>query len=232
MSLAHLAHALHGDVYAGGRRANIPFPGHSRDDCSLSLLLDDNNRVIINTFGGGDWKEAADYLIGLGMIDRRRQLLGSGVARGDLRQNPPVAPRIRAAVARSIWERSRPVVATLGETYARSRGVIRDLPGPSSLRFDRETALSAYNPAARAVGPALLAAILSPDGELTAIEITYLKPNAGATTRCGCRVNRWVWFRRAARSAWTEPDRVFWSGRGSSPACRPARSSGFRHGPS
>jgi putative DNA primase/helicase len=177
MSLAHLAHALHGDVYAGGRRANIPFPGHSRHDRSLSLLLDDNNRVIINTFGGGDWKEAADYLIGLGMIDRRRQLSGSGVARGDLRQNPPINPRIRTAVARELWERGRPVVGTLGETYARSRGVTRGLPGPSSLRFDRETPLSAYNPAARAVRPALLAAILSPTGELTAIEITYLKPN-------------------------------------------------------
>jgi putative DNA primase/helicase len=177
MSLAPIARALHGDVYAGGRRANIPFPGHSRHDRSLSLLLDDNNRVIINTFGGGDWKEAADYLIGLGMIDRRRQLSGAGVARGDLRQNPPINPWIRTAVARELWQRGRPVAGTLGEIYARSRGLTRGLPGPSSLRFDRETPLSAYNPAARAVRPALLAAILSPTGKLTAIEITYLKPN-------------------------------------------------------
>ncbi len=74
MSLAPLAQILHGDVYAGGRRASIPFPGHSRRDRSLSLLLDDNDRVIINTFGSGDWREAADYLIRLGHLDRSRRL--------------------------------------------------------------------------------------------------------------------------------------------------------------
>ena len=39
MSLRTIVQALGGELYDGGRRANIPAPGHSAADRSVSLLL-------------------------------------------------------------------------------------------------------------------------------------------------------------------------------------------------
>ena len=54
MSLRTIVQTLGGDLYDRGRRANIPAPGHSAADRSVSLLLE-NNRIIVHTFGDGDW---------------------------------------------------------------------------------------------------------------------------------------------------------------------------------
>jgi len=55
MSLRSIVRALGGELYDNGRRANIPAPGHSPADRSVSLLLKDD-RAVVHTFGGGDWK--------------------------------------------------------------------------------------------------------------------------------------------------------------------------------
>jgi len=39
MSLREIVRVLGGDLYDGGRRANVPAPKHSRADRSVSLLL-------------------------------------------------------------------------------------------------------------------------------------------------------------------------------------------------
>ena len=62
MSLRAIVEVLGGDLYDGGRRANIPAPGHSRADRSVSLLLKDD-RVIVHTFGDGDWQAVLDDLV-------------------------------------------------------------------------------------------------------------------------------------------------------------------------
>lgn len=49
MSLRHIVKVLGGDLYDGGARANIPAPGHSVGDRSVSLLLKDG-RVYVHTF--------------------------------------------------------------------------------------------------------------------------------------------------------------------------------------
>ena len=61
MSLRTIVRALGGDLYDRGRRANIPAPGHSAADRSVSLLLE-NNRIIVHTFGDGDWKAVLDLV--------------------------------------------------------------------------------------------------------------------------------------------------------------------------
>ena len=52
MSLRPIVQALGGDLYDRGLRANIPAPGHSAADRSVSLLLREG-RVIVHTFGDG-----------------------------------------------------------------------------------------------------------------------------------------------------------------------------------
>ncbi|MDZ4375340.1 MAG: hypothetical protein U1C74_28490, partial [Phenylobacterium sp.] len=79
-SLLPLARAFGGDVYAGGRRALLPAPGHSCADRSVSLWLQ-AGRVVVHSFGAGDWREVLDDLRARGWIDTQNRLLhGGGIA--------------------------------------------------------------------------------------------------------------------------------------------------------
>ena len=80
MSFKALVLALGGDLYAGGTRANVPAPGHSADDRSVSLLLRDG-RLIIHGFGGADWRDVRRDLQFRGLVDADGRLTSAG-ARG------------------------------------------------------------------------------------------------------------------------------------------------------
>lgn len=171
MSLRTIVRVLGGDLYDGGRRANIPAPGHSRRDRSVSLL-DQGDRLIVHVFGGGDWRQVRDDL-------RARGLLKGG---GDLprsRGPEPASDNARRLARRqtavALWEAGRPLAGSLSERHCRGRGVRGSLPGPDALRHHGLTPLSVYRPPS-STRPALLAAIRDPGGEVTAVEITYLGP--------------------------------------------------------
>ena len=68
MSLRPIVQALGGDLYDRGQRANIPAPGHSAADRSVSLLLKEG-RIIVHTFGDGDWRAVLDQLRAEGLVD-------------------------------------------------------------------------------------------------------------------------------------------------------------------
>ncbi|HZC16101.1 MAG TPA: hypothetical protein VE309_05020, partial [Caulobacteraceae bacterium] len=68
MTLRAIVQTLGGDLYDGGRRANIPAPGHSAGDRSVSLLLR-GDRVVVHTFGDGDWRTVLDHLRAYQLID-------------------------------------------------------------------------------------------------------------------------------------------------------------------
>jgi putative DNA primase/helicase len=175
MSLKSIVEVLGGDLYDGGRRANIPAPGHSRADRSVSLLLKDD-RVIVHTFGDGDWQAVLDDLRAKRLIDAhnapRSVSFGAGV-------DQAVAPKPdyrRLDAARRLWDAGRPVAGALAERHCRLRHIRRALPGPDILRHGGETPVSAYAES-RYRRPALLVAIRAADGALTAVEVTYLAAN-------------------------------------------------------
>jgi putative DNA primase/helicase len=175
MSLRAIVEVLGGDLYDGGRRANIPAPGHSRADRSVSLLLKDD-RVIVHTFGDGDWQAVLDDLRAKRLIDAHNALrsvtFGAGVAQA-------VAPKPdyrRLDAARRLWEAGRPVAGALAERHCRLRHIHRALPGPQVLRHGGETPVSAYAES-RYRRPALLVAISAADGAFSAVEVTYLAAN-------------------------------------------------------
>ena len=68
--LKETARALGGEVYAGGRRASVPGPGHSTADRSVSLVLE-GERVLIHSFAGDDWRRVRDELRRRGLVGRR-----------------------------------------------------------------------------------------------------------------------------------------------------------------
>jgi hypothetical protein len=178
MSLRPIVRALGGDLYAGGFRANIPAPGHSRHDRSVSLLWS-GGRVVVHSFGGADWREVLDALRAQGLIDRANRPVGAG--RGPVGAAPAAPNPERLAVARALWVAGRPVAGALAERHLRQRAIHRSLT--EALRHHPAVPFSVYAQPPGVTGPALLAAIKDPAGVLTAVEITYLDLNGNRALR-------------------------------------------------
>jgi hypothetical protein len=171
LSLRPIVRALGGDLYAGGRRANVPAPGHSRHDRSVSLLLQDE-RIVVHTFNGTDWRAVLADLRTRGLVDAAGAPAGGGGPSGDVFDDP--SRRARQAVARRLWSEARVIDGTLSARHARLRGIARALP--DTLRHHPTAPLAVYT-TCRHVRPALLAGIVGSDGELQAVELTYLAAN-------------------------------------------------------
>ncbi len=180
MSLRAIVAALGGDLYAGGRRANIPAPGHSPADRSVSLLLK-NGRVLVHCFGGADWRDVLDDLRARGLVD------GAGVPAGarqvaEPSAEPPSA-HVRRAAAAELWAQGRPVSAgTPAAIHIHGRGVGRPPLEIAALRSHPDAPVSVYKPG-QVRRPALLAAVSDAAGDLTAVEVTYLDANGRRASR-------------------------------------------------
>jgi putative DNA primase/helicase len=174
MSLRAITDALGGDLYDGGRRANVPAPGHSRADRSVSLLLS-CGRVVVHSFGGADWRGVLDDLRARGLID------AAGAPSGGCRAGRPEALQQtnqlqRLSLVAELWAAAQPLGETLSAAHAGFRRINRQLPGANVLRNHPAAPLSVYQPSPR-TRPALLAAMRDVEGRLTALEVTYLAPN-------------------------------------------------------
>lgn len=178
MSLATIVRALGGDLWAGGRRANVPAPGHSAADRSVSLLLD-GDRVVAHGFGGVAWREVLADLVARRLIDVDGRLLGGGAL-------PPPSPApgwttaARRRAAMDLWDGAAAVRGTLSARHLRRRGVIR-APSPA-LRHHSAVPAAVYE-GRGPYGPALLASVSAPDGALCAVEITYLAADGARARR-------------------------------------------------
>ena len=177
MPLRKIVRVLGGDLYDGGRRANVPYPGHSHADRSLSLLLA-GDRLVVTCFGEGDWAAALKYLREQGLVDAENRPTGAGGSPlGGFRTASPINP-LKTAAALRLWDAGRDIAGTPGALHLRLRYIKRALPGPDVARFLSETPLSAYRAGDRGTGrPALLLAIRSGVGDITGLEVTYLRPN-------------------------------------------------------
>jgi hypothetical protein len=171
MSLREIVRVLGGDLYDGGRRANVPAPDHSRADRSVSLLLQDD-RVVVHSFGGADWWAVLDDLRQRRLIDEDNALL-DGRGHGRVAGKRSLTELERAAAAMALWDRGRPIAGTLSAVYLRGRAIRRDLPGPGALRHYSDAPVAVYRDGHHR-RPAFLAGIQDPTGDITGIEITYL----------------------------------------------------------
>ncbi len=180
MSLRGIVRALGGEIYDGGRRANIPAPGHSAEDRSVSLLLQ-GDRVVVHTFGDSDWKAVLDQLREHQLIDAHNASLdgpGRPVVGRPVREEASARERLETALR--VWEDGRPLGHSLSARHCRLRGWTEDLPGPEALRHHGEVPVSVYRPG-RLRRPALLAGIQDAQGRYVAVEVTYLAPNGRRT---------------------------------------------------
>lgn len=173
MTLARIVRALGGDLYAAGRRANVPAPGHSAADRSVSLLLD-GDRLVVHGFGGADWRAVLADLRRRGLVDEGGHVVGGVGGTGP-------SPVVRTAAARrqaagALWAQAGPVAGTLSERHGRRRGVRRALP--DDLRHHSAVPAAIYD-GDGPFRPALLAAVRDPAGSVCAVEVTYLAFDGG-----------------------------------------------------
>jgi len=176
MSLRPIVQALGGDLYDRGQRASIPAPGHSAADRSVSLLLKEG-RIIVHTFGDGDWRAVLDHLRGEGLVDAHNAPTTLSQSRRASAAGTAGTTIERLNAARRIWEAGKAVTNTLSERHCRLRAITRALPGPQVLRHCGHAPVSAYAAESRHHRPALMAAICDAQGAFTAVEVTYLAPN-------------------------------------------------------
>jgi hypothetical protein len=174
--LSRIVRALGGELYAGGRRASVPAPGHSASDRSVSLLVE-GDRVVVHSFAGDDWRAVLADLFARGLVDRGGRLVGAGDGGGLPGAGLPGAglgAAAREAIARALWEAAAPVEGTLAEDHCRRRAIGRVLS--PELRSHAGVPAAAYAD----IGPrrpALLAAIRDSFGTLRGVELTYLAAN-------------------------------------------------------
>lgn len=183
MTLRAIVAALGGDLYQGGYRANVPAPGHSAGDRSISLLLSDG-RVVIHGFGGVDWRAMRDTLRRDGFIDDTGRLTGAG--RSGLE---PARPdhRLRRQTAIGLWSGAIAITSASPAGRHLDRRAVRGGAKVHDLRGHPAAPVSVYRSGGRN-RPALIARISDVEDRLTAVELTYLDPNGAPAS--GLRLSR------------------------------------------
>lgn len=168
--LKRIVEAMGGLLLDGGRRALVRGPGHGPADRSVSLLETEDGRVLIHCFSPrDDWRAVRDEFADLGLLDE-----------DEAQAPPPSEPSVRLKPERGdedrrtrmlrLWTESEPVAGTIAERYLRGRAIEGELPGADVLRFHpRMTSLED-----RERRPALVAALVDPDGDIQGIQVTLL----------------------------------------------------------
>lgn len=172
MTLHPIVAALGGDLYQGGLRANIPAPGHSPADRSVSLLLAEG-RVIIHGFGAADWRRVRHDLREAGFIDAMGRLIGASSPGAPM---PGPDRRLRLETAVRLWGGALPLQSgDPASLHLRRRAVVGG-ERACDLRFHPKAPIAVYRSGGR-TRSALVAGIRGGDGRLSAVEVTYLEPN-------------------------------------------------------
>jgi len=176
-----------GDVMNGGRTALCPGPGHSKHDRSMSLKLDANNELIVNSFSSRTtWQ------------DCRRDLEDRGLIPAfDAQSQPSRAPRAthsapakqeydpeKLAYARQLWDAGRSIADTLAAQYHARRALSVSMTRPECVRFLAECDPIPYGSkrGRPRYTPAMLSKITDPSGAFCGVQVTLLT-SAGAKVR-------------------------------------------------
>ena len=133
MTLHAIVAALGGDLYCGGRRANIPAPGHSASDRSVSLLLS-GDRLVIHCFGEADWRSVRALLEARGLVGRTGRITSTP---GSVPGQPAPRPDrpMRIAAARRLWDGAIPIgPASLSRRHLAARAIRQDPSAIDALR--------------------------------------------------------------------------------------------------
>jgi hypothetical protein len=156
MIAARIGVALKGRRNGNGWLVSCPCPNHGsgRGDRnpSLSVSDGDDGKLLLRCFAGCEFPDILDGL-------RHRGILNDNFVE-PRRDAPRIVPKIEAdPLALELWDRSEPIYGTVAEEYLQRRGILLT---PPSLRHH---------------GGAMVAAVTQPNGTITAIQRTPIKPD-------------------------------------------------------
>lgn len=181
MTLHAIVAALGGDLYQGGQRANVPAPGHSVGDRSVSLLAS-GDRLVIHSFGAADWRAVRDHLAELRLIGADGRVLPVGPSHPSSSLIRPDR-QTRVATARRLWDGASPLArGSLSHRHLIGRSVGLDPAEISELRHHPDAPVSVFRTGGP-TRPALVARITDGEGRLTAVELVYLDANGRRADR-------------------------------------------------
>lgn len=180
LDLRDIVTRLGGDLYAGGRAATVPGPGHSRRDRSLSLVLsEDGERVVFYSHANDSPR---DCMMHLGIEARHSDSASSREERARFKRKMEEARRLEAEAdrnfCRAVWDTTVPLAGTPAETYLFSRELILD--GCNEIRFHPAAPRSKRPPAEGEEVrrcPAMVSLVRLPDGQATSLHLTYITPD-------------------------------------------------------
>ncbi len=178
--LHKIVEKLGGQLYANGRKANIPGPNHKRHDRSVSLIVGRNDRVIVCAHSPHDsWQSVLKYLKDENLISEDgRPLLNGPTYASPVTPLPDDAAK-QAAVDR-IWSAGHSLEGSLSERYIRRvRRVRRELPSVRSVLHGSAVPVSAYSDQCRYAHPAMIVKLEDERGKARGLELHYLS-NDGA----------------------------------------------------
>lgn len=181
--LRDIVREIGGDIYAGGSRATVPGPNHSRNDRSLSLrIVEDQNghRVIWHSFANDSAREVMRHL-GLSPSESREATKEERAAWRRARDEEK--RRLRAAdqaFCQALWRDTVPIEGSLAESYLWSRGLIledcpdiRFHPAAPRAKPRREDDPRPLPPP----HPAMVAVVRDADGASMSLHVTYVAPD-------------------------------------------------------
>jgi hypothetical protein len=162
-----------------GKHGMARCPAHKDRTPSLSVAETDVSTVLLKCFAGCSQDAVIDALRHRGLWEHDRRYPARRPQRLSSQNNNVILPRQGAAKpsakALAIWKSSQPITGTLAESYLIARGITP--PDPSPLKF--HPALDYFDTAAPGGPvklPAMVAAVQSVAGNMTAIQRTYIDP--------------------------------------------------------
>lgn len=164
---------LGGHLYAGGTRALVPGPGHSRKDRSLSLYLS-GQKVVWHSFA----EHGADAITGYLGIAPSDQAPMSTTQRRRARRDRAVQIQAEQVAKRTwchdLWDRCLPAQGSLVETYLREARRIPIREVPRALRWHPQAPRGYSTPR---TSPAMVARIDDEHGTPCGLHLTFLRPD-------------------------------------------------------
>lgn len=175
MDIRTIARLLGGEI-TGPRSCNVPAPGHSPKDRSLSIVIGRNGAIVVNPFANNTWQECRDYVHSRLGIEPWKP--GSG-------RRPPLAiidtglddkKNSTRTVALKIWEQGIDARGTVVERYLREHRGLSRVADSLVMRFHAHLY---YDGARRLPGMVCLMRNIVTD-EPTGIHRTFLDPKTAA----------------------------------------------------
>lgn len=165
-----IAKALGGE--ARGCHVIAPGPRHSPRDRSLSILVDPQapDGFVVMSFAGDDVIQCKDYVRDRIGIEPWRPGINRDRLATPRRPLPAADHSEKIALALSLWKEAKPIKGTWAAKYLTSRR-INAADNPSLRYLPRLTAM--------------VAAMVSPERQITAIQLTALNPDLPRKSDCG-----------------------------------------------